>query len=200
MFGSSSSPVISLFRPSGGTLAYNREFGEQEFFFLPCYGVFQDAEQKGLKRSTSGSTSGAVWQEVPYSDDTYDKLMSMAALFGCPFTPTSKNQFPHEFTDSDLCLPIIDDNGITHGEYTRGSENADNPFIELDSVRDKDYKPGADVDPNTYSNTTGFNSLSGGATATIKYVLDSSNVRQLLTDLWTISHNIAGADYEKYDY
>lgn len=200
MFGSSSSPVISLFRPSGGNLVYNRQFADSEFFFLTCYGIFQGAEQKGLKRFTSGSTAGAVWQEVPYSDDTYDKLMSMAALFGCPFTPTSKNQFPHEFTDSDLCLPIIDDNGITHGEYTRGSENADNPFIELDSVRDKDYKPGADVDPNTYSNTTGFNSLSGGATATIKYVLDSSNVRQLLTDLWTISHNIAGADYENYDY
>lgn len=162
--------------------------------------TFADAELKSVRRSSSDSHLGKVWQEIPYSDSTYDTIMSMAALFGCPFTPTSKLSFNNAFTDSDLCLPIIDDNGITHGEYTRGSGNTSNPFINLDNVRDKDYKPGAEVDPNSYSNITGFNSIAAGASATIKYVLDSSNVRQLLTDLWTISHTIAGVDYEKFDY
>lgn len=181
-------------------LSNQRQSNEYIYGFMPCMNLFQGAELKTVRRSTSDSHLGKVWQEIPYSDDTYDTIMSLAALFGCPFTPTNKLSFNNAFTDADLCLPIIDDNGITHGEYTRGSGNTDNPFIDLDNVRDKDYKPGSDIDPNTYSNTTGFNSLSGGATATIKYVLDSSNVRQLLTDLWTISHNIAGADYEKYDY
>lgn len=136
MFGSSSNPVISLFRPSGGNLAFNRDFAGQEFFFLTCYGIFQGAEQKGLKRFTSGSSSGAVWQEVPYSDDTYEKLMSMAALFGCPFTPTSTLTFATEFTDNDLYLPILDNSGVTHGDYTRGTENITNPFYYIDSVWD----------------------------------------------------------------
>ena len=181
-------------------LSNQRQSNEYIYGFMPCMNTFESSELKTVRRSSSDSHLGKVWQEIPYSEDTYDKIMSMTALFGCPFTPSNTLTFDTAFTDPDLCLPVIDDNGITHGEYTRGSGNTNNPFINLDNVRDKDYKPGADVDPNTYSNTTGFNSLSGGASATIKYVLDSSNVRQLLTDLWTISHNIAGADYENYDY
>lgn len=149
----------------------------------------------------------SMFPYIPYSDDIYNWIMESCACFGMAFTPaksrgtdSSNCRFNQNFTDPDLCLPIIDDNGIAHGDYTRGSDNLNNDFIDLSSQWDKNYTPSAPVDPNTYSNTTGFNSLSGGATATIKYVLDSSNVRQLLTDLWTISHNIAGADYENYDY
>lgn len=150
-----------------------------------------------------------VWYQIPYSDDTYEAIMEACACFGCPFTPSmaitsnSNITINQSYTDPDLCLPIILDNGVAEGDYTRGADNLDNPFIDLKTPYEYDYdpsKPPSPVDHNTYSNTTGFNSLSGGASATIKYVLDSSNVRQLLTDLWTISHNIAGADYENYDY
>ena len=172
-------------------LSNQRQSNEYIYGFMPCMNLFQDAELKTVRCSTSDSHLGKVWQEIPYSDDTYDTIMSMAALFGCPFTPTTKLSFNNAFTDADLCLPIIDDNGITHGEYTRGSGNADNPFIELDNVRDKDYKPDADVDTNTYSNTTGFNFITEGAAMTVRYVLDGANVDKLLSDLWTINASIA---------
>ena len=181
-------------------LSNQRQSNEYIYGFMPCMNLFQDAELKTVRCSTSDSHLGKVWQEIPYSDDTYDTIMSMAALFGCPFTPTTKLSFNNAFTDADLCLPIIDDNGITHGEYTRGSGNADNPFIELDNVRDKDYKPDADVDTNTYSNTTGFNFITEGAAMTVRYVLDGANVDKLLSDLWTINASIAqGGDFEYFD-
>ena len=170
-------------------------WGKYSKLCLPMWDKFSQYLQKPSNR--------AVLYRIPYSDDVYEALMQAVASLGFCFTPTGKTSFNVNFTDADLCIPVIDENGITTGEYTRGSDNTNNDLYNADSVRDKGYNPDtppAPVDPNTYSNTTGFNSLSGGATATIKYVLDSSNVRQLLTDLWTISHNIAGVDYENYDY
>ena len=181
-------------------LSNQRQSNEYIYGFMPCMNLFEGAELKTVRHSSSNRNLGKVWQEIPYSEDTYEKIMSMAALFGCPFTPTTKLSFNNAFTDADLCLPIIDDNGITHGEYTRGSDNVNNPFIDLDNVRDKDYKPDADVDTNTYSNITGFNYITEGAAMTVRYVLDGANVDKLLSDLWTINASIAqGGDFEYFD-
>lgn len=144
--------------------------------------------------------SGAVWYQIPYSEEIYEDICHAVATFGFIFVTDSTLTLPTAMNTNNICFPIITDAGIANGDYTRGEDNLTNDLYNADSVRDKNYDPVVPVDPNNYSNTTGFNSLSGGASATIKYVLDSSNVRQLLTDLWTISHNIAGADYENYDY
>lgn len=138
--GMSQTGYISLL-PLIDNLSNQRQSNEYIYGFMPCMNLFQDAELKTVRRSTSDSHLGKVWQEIPYSDDTYDTIMSLAALFGCPFTPTSKLTFDNAFTDTDLCLPIIDDNGITHGEYTKGADNATNDFIDLASPWDKNYNP-----------------------------------------------------------
>lgn len=140
---------------------------------------------------------------IPYSENNYNKIMSIAALFGCYFTPTNKYQFDYDMLDNDLCLTVLDENGVAHGLYTRGTDNANNSLYTKNSIRDIDYDPTQPVKPvdtNTYSNITGFNSITAGASATERYVLDAANTRQLLSDLWTISHDIAGLDYDNYDY
>lgn len=85
---------------------------------------------------------------IPYSDDIYEWIMEACACFGMAFTPAkakgidaSNCQFNQAFTDPDLCLPIIDANGIANGEYTRGADNLDNDFIDLKSQWDKEYDP-----------------------------------------------------------
>ena len=155
----------------------------------------QGAEIRGVANPDSGWRLGAV---VPYSDANYNAIMQMAACFAMAFTPTSKNTFT--LTDDDYYIPIIRDDGISYGEYTHGADNATNATAQISDIRSIDYDPAANIDPNTYSNTTSFNTISGGANATEKYVLNDSNVRMLLDDLWTISHTIAGVDYDKYDY
>ncbi len=94
------------------------------------------------------STKTAVWYQIEYSDDIYDDLMRAAATFGCPFTPKAMSgsmppalDFHEDFTDQDLCLPIINNAGIADGDYTRGLDNASNPFINLTDVREKNYNP-----------------------------------------------------------
>lgn len=167
---------------------------------LPCWNYFQN---QTIQVYHPYSDIYNYYYKIPYSDDTYNKIMSIAALFGCFFTPTNKYVFDYDMLDNDLYLPIIDENGVAHGQYTRGANNANNSLYSKNSIRDIDYNPDAPptpTDPNTYSNTTGFNSITAGATATERYVLDAGNTRQLLSDLWTISHDIAGVDYDKYDY
>ena len=180
-----------LFTPTSSIVA------NSSIAILPCWEKF---DNQTINKTGSSSAGYTYYYLIPYSDDTYEKIMQMIACFGCYFTPTGKYEFNYSMTDTDLCLPIIGEDGIAHGEYTRGSDNLNNDLYDLNSIRDKNYDPTIPHDPNTYSNTTGFNSLSGGASATQRYVLNDSNVRQLLTDLWTITHNIADVDYDKFDY
>lgn len=189
-----------IFTPTGQIVNDSSNKNTPHLGVLPCWGYFQN---QTIQVYHPYSTDYYYYYKIPYSDDTYNKIMAIAALFGCFFTPTNKYVFDYDMLDNDLYLPILDDNGVGHGQYTRGAENANNPLYTKNSIRDIDYDPDAPptpVDPNTYSNITGFNSISAGASATERYVLDAGNTRQLLSDLWTISHNIAGADYENYDY
>lgn len=164
-------------------------------FYLPAYGEFENEEIRGTY--FSGDGGWGVHRAIPYTAANYEKIMKMVACFGIPFSDKNISQFT--YISSDLYLPIIDDNGITHGEYTHGSDNATNPFYNLESVRDKDYEPGKPIDPNTYSNITGFNSLTSGATMTKRYVLDAGNVDKLGTDLWTICGSLSSTDFEYFD-
>lgn len=160
--------------------------------YLPAYGEFENEVIKSFVYY-----SWELTRAIPYSANNYEKIMKMVSCFGIPFSDKNISQFT--YLSSDLYLPIIDDNGITHGEYTHGSDNATNPFYNLESVRDKDYEPGKPVDPNTYSNITGFNSLTSGATMTKRYVLDAGNVNKLGTDLWTICGSLSSTDFEYFD-
>lgn len=86
-------------------------------------------------------TGWSVWVDIPCLEYNYNMIMKMAACFGLPFTPKDKYSFPTDYIDDDLYLPIIDKNGITHGEYTHGADNANNDYLDLNSIRDKNYNP-----------------------------------------------------------
>ena len=180
--------------PAGLNENYNDTADSLYFYGLD---KLQGSEIRGVSNPTNGWRLGAV---VPYSQANYEAILRMAACFAMAFTPTSKNTFT--LTDNDYYLPIISDDGISYGEYTHGEDNTTNTTGQISDIRSVNYDPYSPIpiDPNTYSDTTGFNSLSGGATATLKYVLNDGNVRQLLSDLWAISHTIAGADYDKFEY
>ena len=162
------------------------------YFAMNNFDMFEGAELKAKYVPYQTEFGWSVWCEIPYSEANYNKVLSIAALFGCPFTASpTKRSFNVDFTDNELYLPIIDDNGIAHGEYTHGAANATNPFNSKDSVRDFDYNPTIPHDGNTYDNTTIFNVIGAGASLTKRYLLDGVNVRKLSTDLFTICDTIS---------
>lgn len=181
-----------LFNEGGSTGANDRAF-------MPAYQYFDD---QTIEFYREDNTAGYYYYKIPYSDNNYNKFMQIAALFGCFFTPTNKYVFDYDMLDTDLYLPILDDNGVGHGQYTRGAANATNPLYTKNSIRDIDYNPDAPpvpVDPNTYSNVTGFNSITNNAALTKFYVLDSANVEKLGDDLWTICDGLSAGDFEHFE-
>lgn len=174
-------------------------FASSNVYTMNNSDMFHNVQLKSVVIPNDTDHGWQVWNEIPYSEDNYNMCMSIASLFGMPFTPTSSRVFNIDFTDEDLYLPIIDDDGIAHGDYTHGSGNTENDLYNADSVRDKNYDPSKPVDPNHYSNVTGFNSLTSGATMTKRYVLDAANVEKLGDDLWTICGQLSSQDFEYFD-
>jgi hypothetical protein len=129
---------------------------------LPCWEYFDGQQIKRWK--TTDNTEGGFWYTIPYSQENYDKIMKIAALFGCFFTPTSKYTFNYDMLDNDLYLPILDDNGIAHGEYTNGSNNANNSLYSKNSIREIDYDPDAPTPHNRYYDHTDLPTNGGTAT------------------------------------
>ena len=157
---------------------------------LPCWEYF---DGQTINRGGNSSWGYYYYYSIPYSDATYEKIMKLVACFGCYFTPSSKTSFPYAMTDADLCLPIIDENGITHGEYTRGADNVNNDLYEMDGLRDIDYnpyKPPSPIDTNTYSITTGFNTVGNVASTTKQYVINANALQGLSSELWTVVGNL----------
>lgn len=169
------------------------------------YLLSADKFENAVLHSTRGSSNNYwsnTWYEIPYSENNYEAIMKMVACFGCPFTDSDKLSFRLDYTDTELCIPVIDSDGITHGEYTRGTANTTNDIYNADSVRDKNYdpsKPPTPIDPNTYSNITGFNTVSTNAALTKRYVLDAANVEKLADDLWTICSELSSTDFEHFE-
>lgn len=152
-------------------------------FYMPCFNMFENMVYKSLS-SSSPDYGWCLWGEIPYSADNYEKIMQMTACFGIPFTDKDKVTFPLSYIDDDLYLPVIDDEGITHGEYTHGTGNEDNDLYEADSIRTKDYDPAKPVDPNVYSDTTTFNTVDFKQSFTRRYILTAAQVGQLADELW----------------
>lgn len=181
-----------------GDLSANA-FNTTDTYYMLAYDMFENVEVKSVFESGQTQGGWCVWQEIPYSEDNYELILKMAACFGIPFSPTSKESFAAEFTDNDLYLPVIDENGIAHGEYTHGLRNVANPLYDMDGIRDIDYDPSKNVDPNTYSNVTGFNTVTTNAALTKRYVLDAANVEKLADDLWTICSELSSTDFEHFE-
>lgn len=157
---------------------------------LPCWNYFQN---QTVEVYHPYSTDYFYYYNIPYSDDTYNKIMAVGALFGCFFTPTNKYVFDYDMIDNDLYLPIIDENGVAHGQYTRGAENANNPLYSKNSIRDIDYNPDAPptpTDPNTYSVTTGFNTVGNVASTTKAYVVNAAALTGLSGEMWSIINSL----------
>lgn len=116
-----------------GDLSANA-FNTSDTYYMLAYDMFENAEVKSVFEAGQTQGGWCVWQEIPYSESNYELILKMAACFGIPFSPTSKESFAAEFTDNDLYLPVIDDNLIMHGEYTHGVDNQNNELYNCNSI------------------------------------------------------------------
>ena len=127
-----------IFTPTSQIIVDSSTANAPTLGVFPCWNYF---ENQTIQVYHPYSDSYNYYYKIPYSDDTYNKVMAIAALFGCFFTPTNKYVFDYDMLDNDLYLPIIDKNGVAHGQYTKGAANATNSLYTKNSIRDIDYDP-----------------------------------------------------------
>ena len=132
----------------------------------------------------------AVWYQIDYSDDVYEKLCRAAATFGFIFVTDGALTLPSAMNTDNICFPVINDEGIAHGDYTRGADNLTNDIYNADSTRDKNYNPTTPKDTNTYSLTTSFNNVGHVASTTKAYVVNGNALTGLSTEMWNILNNL----------
>lgn len=143
--------------------------------------------------STYIKSNGAlIVPYVPYSDEFYEYLMRACACFGMPFTPAKSTgvnanncEFNQDFLDADLCLPIISDVdgiGVLQGNYTRGANNVNNDFINLESIFD--WQPTHhDIVHDNPDGTEYFNQFSNAYNNALSNLNNNYRIRlEILTD------------------
>ena len=131
--------------------------------------------------------------------DNLEGLRKACAAYCLFFTEKAGNTLSSNadrWISTDMFCGVMDENGVGHGEYTRGSGNLDNSVYGMGSSQNSPYSPGGGGgdDPNTYSSQTYFNPVLGINSMTKRYVLDGAAVEQLGRDLWQISDDLANID------
>ena len=189
---------------SGGTAQYsNLLLGiNTELPFL-SYG-------HGLATNDTGRRS--YWIEMDYTSESAEYIRKCAAAYGLFFTDGESNETGYSdlyaaghdedrWTNTNMCLGVVDDEGYTDGTYTRGSGNEDaNNFLwktASESKYDPDRPPPSPE--NRYDTQTVFNSIGDLATMTRRYVLRGTEVLQLGSALWSISEALtdSGTDFSE---
>lgn len=126
-----------------------------------------------------------IFSYIPYYNDFYEDVMTQTAYFGMFFTPDVDVAVNGDLNDNAMYCGIIDDSGITHGQYYHGAQNELlKQYSEWSNTNDTPYKSGG-TDPNTYRNTSGFNNvINAPRDFNKRYVLSGSDVNTLNADFF----------------
>lgn len=163
---------------------------------------------RGTLQTVAISGYRNCWLELDGSNaDNIEYIRRGAAAYGMFFcdnigTLANSGQDLTRWIDNNMCLGIVDENGLTNGDYSHGLQNAAQRNFEWDSTIDSDYdpsRPPPDVDPTIYSDTTDFNVLGGVASFNKMYAIDNSNLLMLAQALSTAINTQLG-DLPPLDY
>lgn len=173
----------------------------------PCYVGYHIGE---LHHGTGTTTNQrSTWITADGTGDL-EWIMRGAAAYGLFFTDGTPTEYPdifaagndtYRWVNENMCLGIVDENGYTHGDYTRGMANPTAPnFTWLDTTQSPYDPKKPKIPTNDYSSATVFNNIGDLATLTRRYVLNKTAVEHLGRELWQITADMiddggGGIDY-----
>lgn len=171
------------------------------------YPMFIGTNYGEIHHGTSTATyQRTCWITANDSTGDLDWIMRGAAAYGLFFTDGIPSDYPdiydagndaYRWVNADMCLGIVDSNGYTNGDYTRGLANPTAPNFTWKDSTQSPYNPRIHPDkPNQYNDTTTFNTIGNLATMFKRYVINAANVEQLGRDLFKITADINTADVD----
>lgn len=108
------------------------------------------------------------------------------AYFGLPFRENRDfSNVDEALTDERIMWGIIDSNGITHGEYTTGTNNTKNPLYNSDNLQDDSgWKPGGGGGGDErFSGSISLHSYGADIQGFNSYVIPTNTFNQLIQKL-----------------
>ena len=148
---------------AGYDLSYTSNLYNQSKRFIPVYGgdkftVTYTAENRKDRLFAYYQVTDANIEEF------YEYCLTQAAYLGTFFTDNIRLPYSYKgnlddiLTTENIFLGIIDDNGITHGTYTRGIANKDVSQYNWDTLKNQTpYIPSKKQDDSIYDDETKLN-------------------------------------------
>lgn len=170
-------------------LFYNVNSASQKSYYL---GICGNYIKTGFLRTSSNVRY--FYQYTPISvfggiEEFENYCLSQTAYLGAYFTESyyAGLQVP-ELDDEYIYLGIIDDEGITHGEYSQGENNRNQKQWEWnDMVADSPYDPNAETDPSIYDEETKLYGATSAGTAFLHvYECSAATIANLKNYLYNI--------------
>lgn len=146
-------------------------------------------------------SEGVYTYSEEYSEAVIEEIVKEAACFCCPFVadiPLPDNYTINDVPLTDSCVywGYPDANGVSHGEYTRGADNTNNPVYSWNNTTDSDYD--YRKIPSDYDYTNHFNHVSV-ANFNKYYVMNYNEVKALAREVYeALSHKPSGVTSEEY--
>lgn len=127
---------------------------------------------------------------IEYYDGLFDEILKTVACFGLYFTEKTNVAQYGLFTNNDMYIGLLDENGIGHGEYLRGADTVNAPQNEFTDMNQSGYDYTKEVDKTKYKNDTEFydSTLANGFTRF--WVLDGNGVSQVLNEMYDIMNDV----------
>ena len=140
------------------------------------------------------------YTSITYFDGIEDEILKTVACFGVYFTPNETIANRGALTNNDMYIGLLDENGIGHGEYLRGSETANAPQNNYTDMSQSGYDYTKEVDKTKYTNDTHFYTTWASSAFTKMYVLRGSDVSSLANELYTaVAAAPSGEEIERYN-
>lgn len=128
------------------------------------------------KDGTFDTTNAKLTYYREYGDGEW--ILRCAASLGLFFTVKRTTAASGALDDVDMYCGVIDSDGLCHGDYTRGTDNRNQPQYSWTTTNDSTYDPYKDIDPTNYNNNSVLNSQSIATFNTI-YAIDEVTAHKL---------------------
>lgn len=134
----------------------------------------------------------AVECYAPINATTLEELRKACAYYGLFFTEkdpsiSALRANPDRWISNDMFCGVLDENGVGHGEYTRGTGNRENPVYNMGSSQNSGYQPGGGGDapiPDTNPILPSGLEFTMAGRGTGIWALTPSEIDQVWTDIF----------------
>ena len=155
--------------------------------FFPYRPIIFDSDLTHYKTTGDfGVNLSKIWYARRFDNTVLDDIRKQMAFYGLFFVGGAGWSTTTPLTDPCIYCGTIDSDGVTHGDYTHGIDNADQPQFAWTDSNDSTYDPSNPPIPDRNSDPVTFNPVSLADGGLKRYVLDDNAMSAFGVDLYRV--------------